>query len=357
MAAPERISKVLTVLDKIGIEAILFFDLKNIRYLSGFTGSDGVLFFERDRMTLLIDGRYIRQAKEETFGVQLFEYREKNEGIESVLANSDAKVVGFESPALDVATFLILKNKLAGIELRPVSDELKYLRACKDAEEIARIKRAAAIAAEALTSLMGQVKEGICELDLACELDFLMRRRGVSQVSFDTIAATGGNSVLPHAKPTNRRIGRGDNLMIDYGAVVDGYHSDETCTFFFGSADEEQKKVYTLVKDAHDMAIDKIRAGMSCREIDGIARNYLDTHGFGNFFPHATGHGVGLDVHEPPRLAPKSDEILEAGMIVTVEPGVYLPDTWGIRIEDMVLVREESCEVLSEMSKDLTIIG
>ncbi len=357
MAAPERISKVLTVLDKIGIKAIVFFDLKNIRYLSGFTGSDGVLFFERDRMTLLIDGRYIQQAKEETSGVQLFEYREKNEGIEAVLANSDAKVVGFESPALDVATFLILKNKLTGTELRPVSDELKFLRACKDTDEIARIKKAAAIAAEALTSLLVQVKEGICELDLACELDFLMRRRGVSQVSFDTIAATGGNSVLPHAKPTDRRIKRGDNLMIDYGAVVDGYHSDETCTFFFGSADEEQKKVYTLVKDAHDMAIDKIRAGMSCREIDGIARNYLDTHGFGNFFPHATGHGVGLDVHEPPRLAPKSDDILEAGMIVTVEPGVYLPDTWGIRIEDMVLVREEGCEVLSRMSKDLTIIG
>jgi Xaa-Pro aminopeptidase len=356
MAAPDRISKVLAVLDKIGTEALVFFDLKNIRYLSGFTGSDGVLFFERDRMTLLIDGRYIQQAKEETSGVQLFEYREKNEGIDTVLSGSKAKSVGFESPALDVAAFLILKNKLNGIEFRPVSDELKFLRACKDADEIECIKKAAAIAAEALTSLLEQVKDGINELDLACELDFLMRRRGVSQVSFETIAATGGNSVLPHAKPTNRRIGKGDNLMIDYGAVVDGYHSDETCTFFFGSADEKQKRVYNLVKDAHDMAIEKIRAGMSCREIDGIARNFLDGHGFGDFFPHATGHGVGLDVHEPPRLAPKSDDILEAGMIVTVEPGVYLPDTWGIRIEDMVLVREKGCEVLSRMSKDLTII-
>jgi len=356
MAAPDRISKVPAILDKIGIEALVFFDLKNIRYLCGFTGSDGLLFFERGRMTLLIDGRYIRQAKEETSGVQLFEYREKNEGIETVLANSNAKIVGFESAALDVATFLILKNRLQGIELRPVSDELKFLRACKDADEIACVKRAAAMAAEALTFLLGQVKEGMCELDLACELDFLMRRRGVSQVSFETIAATGGNSVRPHAKPTDRRIGRGDNLMIDYGAVVDGYHSDETCTFFFGSADEKQKSVYSLVKEAHDMAIDKIRAGMSCREIDGIARNFLDTQGFGDFFPHATGHGVGLDIHEPPRLAPKSDDILEPGMIVTVEPGIYLPDTWGIRIEDMVLVREDGCEVLSRMSKDLTII-
>ena len=356
MAVSDRISTIRSLLDRIGIEALLFFDLKNIRYLSGFTGSDGLLLVEGDRTTLLVDGRYIEQAKEETHGVHLFEYREKNDGIEAVLADTKAKAVGFESPALDVDTFLILKDKLKEIEFRPVSGEIRFLRARKDEAEIGYVKKAASLAAESLSAVLGQIKVGISEYDLAFELDFQIRRRGSSQVSFETIAATGFNSVCPHAKPTHRKLEDGDIVMIDYGAVVDGYHSDETCTFIFGRADERQKKVYALVKDAHDMALESIKAGVSCREIDHIARNYLEEHGFGDFFPHATGHGVGLDVHEAPRLSPKSDDILDSGMIVTVEPGIYIPDTWGIRIEDMVLVREDGCEILSKMAKDLTIL-
>jgi Xaa-Pro aminopeptidase len=356
MAFSDRISTIRSLLAQIGIEALLFFDLKNIRYLSGFTGSDGLLLVEGDQTTLLVDGRYIEQAKEETHDVHLFEYREKNDGIEAVLASSKAKTVGFESPALDVDTFLILRDKLKEIEFRPVSGEIRLLRARKDEAEIGYIKKAASLAAEALSAVLGQIKLGISEYDLALELDFQIRRRGASQVSFETIAATGFNSVCPHAKPTDRKLKEGDIVMIDYGAVIDGYHSDETCTFIFGTADERQKKVYALVKDAHDMALESIKAGVSCREIDYIARNYLEGHGFGDFFPHATGHGVGLDVHEAPRLSPKSDDILDSGMIVTVEPGIYIPDTWGIRIEDMVLVKEDGCEILSKMTKDLTIL-
>jgi Xaa-Pro aminopeptidase len=356
MTITNRISAIQALFDRIGIEALLFFDLKNIRYLCGFTGSDGLLLAERDRMTLLIDGRYIQQAKEETSGVQLFEYREKNEAIETVVANTRARVIGFESPALDVDTYLILKERLKEIEFLPVAGEIRLLRARKDKAEVEYMKKAASLAADALSHVLGQIRPGVCELDLALELDFQMRRNGSSQVSFETIFASGISSVLPHAKPTNRKIGRGDNLMIDYGAIVDGYHSDETCTFFFGTADDQQKKIYTLVKDAHDMAIASIRAGISCRDIDRIARAYLEEHGFGDFFPHATGHGVGLDVHEAPRLAPKSEDVLEDGMVVTVEPGIYLPDTWGVRIEDMVLVKEDGYEILSKMPKDFMVI-
>lgn len=356
MTITNRISKIHTLFDRIGIEALLFFDLKNIRYLCGFTGSDGLLLAERDRMTLLIDGRYIQQAKEEACGVHLFEYRDKNEAIEAVVSDTRAKVVGFESPALDVDTYLILKERLKEVDFRPVSGEIRLLRACKDKTEVECIKKAASLSADALSYVLEQIRPDVCEFDLAMELDFQMRRNGASHVSFDTIFASGINSVLPHAKPTNRKIGRGDNLIIDYGAVVDGYHSDETCTLFFGTADERQKEIYALVKDAHDMAIASIRAGMSCRDIDRIARGYLDERGFGDFFPHATGHGVGLDVHEAPRLAPKSDDVLEEGMVVTVEPGIYLPAAWGVRIEDMVLVKEGGSEILSKMPKDFRVI-
>jgi Xaa-Pro aminopeptidase/Xaa-Pro dipeptidase len=183
-----------------------------------------------------------------------------------------------------------------------------------------------------------------------------MRRDGAEQVSFETIVAAGANSALPHATPGCRAIMDGDCVPIDYGAVCGGYHSDETCTFVVGRASERQREVYRLVLEAHDRAIRAIRAGVSCGEIDRIARSCLAEAGLGGAFAHGAGHGVGLDVHEAPRLAAGREEILRAGMVVTVEPGVYLPGVWGIRIEDTVLVTEEGCEILTPTSKDLTMI-
>jgi Xaa-Pro aminopeptidase/Xaa-Pro dipeptidase len=194
------------------------------------------------------------------------------------------------------------------------------------------------------------------ETDVAIELDFRMRRCGAEQVSFPTIVASGANSAQPHAQPGSRAIENGDMVIIDYGAVYCGYHSDETCTFAVGHKNKKQEKVYTLVKNAHDRALAAVKAGIPCVDIDRTARDCIETGKLGKYFTHGTGHGVGLDVHEAPRLTSKSEMVLEAGMVLTIEPGVYIPDLWGVRIEDMILVKEEGFEVLTGVSKDFTVL-
>ncbi|GAJ05933.1 unnamed protein product [marine sediment metagenome] len=184
-----------------------------------------------------------------------------------------------------------------------------------------------------------------------------MRCEGAERVSFESIVASGKNSALPHATPGFKKIEKGDFVIIDYGAVYGGYHSDETCTFVVESVTDRQKEIYSIVKDAHGRALDSVRAGVACREVDRIVRDHIEGAGFGKHFSHGTGHGVGLDVHEAPRLFTKADGSLEAGMVVTIEPGVYIPDLWGVRIEDMVLVKEDGCEVLTRIPKDLRILG
>ncbi len=187
-------------------------------------------------------------------------------------------------------------------------------------------------------------------------MEFQIRRRGADHVSFDVIAASGENSALPHAKPSSRRLEAGDFIVLDYGAVYDGYHSDETCTLAVGDISDRQREVYGVVREAQDRALEAVRAGMPCSEIDHAARSVIETRGLGKFFSHGTGHGVGLCVHEEPRIAALSKSTLEAGMVVTIEPGVYLPGLWGVRIEDTVLVKSEGCEMITRFPKDLKIL-
>jgi Xaa-Pro aminopeptidase len=356
MAENNRISRVSTIISKIGTDGLIFFDIKNIRYLTGFSGSEGTLIIDKEKITLLVDGRYINQAKSETAGVEIVEYSDKIDGIVTLVKKRGLRKVGFESTAVDVHTFVQIRNRLEPVDLLPVTQEIRLLRARKEESEILLVKKAAALASSAVLSMLGDIKPGTAEKDLALEIDYKIRQLGASNTSFDTIVASGANSALPHAKPTIKTLAKGDAIVIDYGAVIEGYKSDETCTFFLGPVDENQKNVYSIVKMAHDLAIDAIKAGIPCREIDRVARDYISKYDKGHFFTHATGHGVGLDVHESPRLSSKSDEILEAGMLITVEPGVYIPDTWGIRIEDTVLVKENGCEIITEASKELTVL-
>ena len=200
------------------------------------------------------------------------------------------------------------------------------------------------------------IKPGLREADVALELEYRMRQNGAAGAAFPTIVAAGMNSALPHATPGARILSAGDALVIDYGAVIEGYHSDETCTFVLAQASARFQEVYEIVKTAHDRALEAVKAGVSCAEIDSVARACIESAGLGRFFSHGTGHGVGLDVHESPRIAPSVQTILATGMVVTIEPGVYLPGQWGIRIEDTVLVRERDCEVLSKIPKNLTIL-
>jgi Xaa-Pro aminopeptidase len=337
-------------------DTLLILSEKNIRYLTGFTGGEGALMVGADWLTLLVDGRYVTQARAEARDAEIFEFRKRVEGITEVARRHGARSIGFESSNLAVAEYLKLKESLTEASFPPLSGDFELLRAVKDGAEVDRIREAARIAGEALAAVRGIIRPGLREEELALELDYRMRRLGAEQVSFETIVAAGANSALPHATPGCRVIADGDCVLIDYGAVRGGYHSDETCTFVVGRASERQRQVYGHVMEAHDRAIRAVRAGVSCGEIDRIARSHLDAAGLGGAFSHSAGHGVGLDVHEAPRLSAGREEILRAGMVVTVEPGVYLPGVWGIRIEDTVLVTEKGCEILTQTAKDLTVL-
>lgn len=353
---PDRLRRVRQTLLTDNLEALLFLDMKNIRYLTGFTGSDGVFLLERHQSLLLVDGRYITQAGLEAGGVRSFQYREKLEGIAEIIAAEAIKAVGFEAAALSFEVYSKLKEKVPALSLYPLAGDLVNIRAIKDEGEIALLKTAAATASRTLMAMQEFIRPGLREEEVALELEYRMRQNGAAGASFPTIVAAGANSALPHATPGSRKLAAGDALVIDYGAVIEGYHSDETCTFVLGQVSARFKEVYGIVKTAHDRALAAVKAGVSCAEIDHIARGCLETAGLGRFFSHGTGHGIGLDVHEPPRIAAPSQAILAAGMVVTIEPGVYLPGQWGIRIEDAVLVREHDCEALTNVPKNLTIL-
>jgi len=333
-------------------DALLILNSKNIRYLTGFTGGDGALMVGRDWLTLLVDGRYLTQARAEAGDAEILEFRRRAEGIVETARRHAAGSVGFESSVLSVEEYLKLREALPEGSLRPLPDTFQLLRAVKDDDEVDRIREAARIAGEALAAVRGMIRPGVRESEVALELEYRMRLGGAERAAFETIVAAGPQSALPHATPGPRPIADGDFVTVDF----DGYHSDETCTFAVGRVDERRRDVYGLVREAHDRAIRAIRPGVSCGEIDRTARSFLAEAGLGDAFAHGTGHGVGLDVHEMPRLAAGREEKLRAGMVVTVEPGVYLPGHWGVRIEDTVLVTEGGAEILTPTSKDLTII-
>ena len=353
----ERISRIRSLLSGLQVDAMLFLDMKNILYLTGFTGSDGALLIGLDMKMLMVDGRYTHQAKQEAENVEVFEYRDKAEGIENILADSGFKSVGFEAMAMNVHIYLNLKDRLKDVTLEPVSNEISAIRTIKDDAEVACMRKASEISFQALSAVRELIKPGVMEKDIALELEFRMGRYGAEQIAFPTIVASGVNSSLPHAKPGSRRIERGDVVMIDCGSVYHGYHSDETWTCVVGNGGDRQREVYDAVKEAHDRALMAVRSGVACMEIDHIARSCIDGKALGKYFSHGTGHGVGLDVHEAPRIAIKSEQMLETGMVVTIEPGVYIPNLWGVRIEDMVLVEENGCEVLTKMPKDFMILN
>jgi Xaa-Pro aminopeptidase/Xaa-Pro dipeptidase len=352
---PVRISLLRQTFSSLSVDSLLITDMNNVRYLTGFTGSDGALLITVDKIILLVDGRYTTQAKMESNNAEVIEYKEKTTGINQAINDSAIKDVGFEAALISMQMHNKLSEKLSPGLLRPLGDELKLLRAVKDETEISLMREAASISSAAVKSLVSDIKCGCTEKEIALQLEINARRAGADQLAFDAIIASGENSALPHARPSERKVGKGDFIVIDFGVKYKGYCSDETCTFAFGELTAEQKNTYQIVKEAHDQAINAVRANVSACEIDQCVRRIFGER-YGHYYPHGTGHGVGLDVHEAPRLAPNSPDVLGANMVVTIEPGLYIPGRFGIRIEDMVLVKENSCEKLSKMDKELFII-
>ena len=341
-----------------GIDALLVTNLHNLRYLTGYTGSNGIAVIGADVRTFVTDFRYVDQAAEEVDSS--FERRRSSqqliEGVQDVLPPGELRL-GFEEAHVSVRAFAQLRELLADrIELVGVDGVVERLRAVKEPGEVAAIKAAAILADEAFSELVAGGLIGQNERELAIKLEFEMRRRGAQRPSFDPIIAGGPHGALPHARPRDAEIRRGELVVIDWGAELDGYCSDCTRTLAAGAVGSEATEVYQLVLDAQLAAVEEVRAGAAGRGVDGIARAAIEAAGHGEHFGHGLGHGVGLEVHEAPRLAQSSDAVLEAGNVVTVEPGVYLPGELGVRIEDLVVVTDQGCEILTSIPKDLTVV-
>lgn len=350
-----RIQKLQQQFRDYQVEGILFSNMNNIRYLTGFTGSEGALILSAKSALLLVDGRYTTQARSEVQPIPVIQYSNKIQCIEQAVRDLHLQTIGFEAAFVTVEMYHDLTQRIKKAMFIPLDNSLRLLRARKDRQEIAAMKQAAAIASEAVAWLAGFIKPGLTELDTAFQLEMAARRAGAEQLAFETIVASGENAALPHAKPTNRKIKKGDFIVIDFGVKYQGYCSDETCTFAIGELTAHQKNAYRAVLKAHDEAISAIKAGIAAADVDALARRVLGKK-YSRYFVHGTGHGVGLEVHEAPRLAPASQHVLEAGMVVTVEPGLYFPGLWGIRIEDTVYVKNNCCEIITKMNKNFTVI-
>lgn len=353
--SPGRISLIRQKFSDYKIDGLLFLNMDNIRYMTGFTGSDGALVIGENRTILLVDGRYITQAKLEVVDAEIIEYKNRIKEISQAVKELKLQYIGFEAGTMAVQMYNQLIRELPDEVLVPLADELKLLRACKDEAEIALMRKAAEISSSAIHSLISEIKTGFSEKDMALQLEIIARQNGADQIAFEPIVAFGENSALPHATPGDRKLQRGDFIIVDFGIKYKGYCSDETCTFVYRELTAEQRNVYELVKKAHDEAISAVKDGIAVAEIDRHVRNIFGEK-YGKYFSHATGHGVGLEIHEAPRLASDSGDILNTQMVVTIEPGLYFPGCFGIRIEDTILVKKNSCEKLTKMDKELIII-
>jgi len=352
-----RQKRLFSKIGELGIDAVIILGMQNIRYFTGFTGSEGALIAAGGKVCLLVDGRYINQAPLEATVTEIVQFKDKLESVAGLVRDWGVGSAAMEAAYVSCQQFSEISEKIPGFRIKMLGDEMTRLRCIKDTEEIEFIRLASALSGRAVDNVMDLIKPGITEADIALELDYRMRKSGSEGVSFDTIVASGENSALPHAHPSARRLRKGDFVIIDYGGVLAGYHSDETCTFGVGEISTEQAKVYEIVKKAHDSAVSVIKPGVHCKFVDGTARSIIEEEGFGPYFLHGTGHGVGLEVHEYPRVSPQGDALLEPGMVITVEPGIYLSGSFGVRIESLIAVTDDGFRVLSTIDKGLKLLG
>jgi Xaa-Pro aminopeptidase len=351
-----RLSRVRAALAERELDGLLVSHIANLRYLTGFSGSSGWLLLDDDRATVVTDGRYETQAQQELpgdAGFELLVLRDRPlAGLAERAAHEFAgRRLGFEGNHVAVGELERLRGKEEAVDWRSVLGLVEEVRAQKDEGEIALIRKAAEIAAVALADTLPLVQPGTREIEVAAELEYRMRLHGAERAAFETIVASGERSALPHAATSERLIGEGDLLLIDFGARWRGYCSDLTRTFVVGEADARQRETHDLVLAAHEAACSTLRAGVLASEVDAAARQIFDAEGLEERFPHSSGHGLGLEVHEGPRLGRRSEEPLRPGMVVTVEPGLYFPEWGGIRIEDDLVVTAEGATALVSLEK------
>lgn len=356
MSAIERLHKARKTLKQRNIDAAIITNLPNVRYLTGFTGTSGAVVISSRKAFFVSDFRYQEQTKQEISGYEIEIYKDSFETyLQSLLKRIKCGVVGFEAGFVSCDQLKRWSSKIRA-EWTPLNCLIEDLRLIKDEVEISKIKKATEITDRAFSYITNCIKPGISEREIAIELEYFLRKQGADKIAFEFIVASGERSALPHATSSGNEIKTNSFVVIDMGAVYEGYCSDLSRTIFVGKPKKEDFNIYEAVQEAQERAIDAIACGKKAREIDRVARDYLAKENLNKYFGHNLGHGVGLEVHEAPSLGSRSENILEEGMVFTVEPGVYIPGKGGVRIEDLVLLKKNGIDILTKSPKELITI-
>jgi Xaa-Pro aminopeptidase len=354
-----RLDLLRSKFDSLGVDTIWIIQPENRRYLSGFKAADGqlnessgCLFITMDQALLLTDSRYTIQAQQEVVGFDVVTY---TKGLIDILPEIfdrlHTRKLGFEGGYLIWDTYQKAKGKASHhsprVNLITLSDLVEELRKIKDPEEVDILSRSAQLMGDVLEQVIKELRPGQIEKDIAWKIETLIRKQGADGVSFPPIVASGPNGALPHAVPTERKIQKGEPIILDVGANVDGYCSDMTRTVFLGDPPSDFKEIYKVVRKAQVFALESVRPGMKTDEVDCIARDVITNAGFGDFFGHSLGHGIGMAPHEKPSVGQLKPEVLKEGMVFTIEPGIYMPGKGGVRLEEMVILQENSARILT----------
>ena len=352
---PQRRRALEAILEKSRIDSLLITQPANWFYLTGFTGDSGALVAAGKGTTLVTDGRFLVQARAETVGIRI--HKQKGilaESIARVLQESKARRVGFDPTHLSVSQLQTARKASASrLQWVPVPGAVETLRMRKDAGELAQMRKAAILAGEVMDSAIALLKPGVSEREVGAEIEYQMRKRGAHGPSFETIVAFGERAALPHARPTGKRLRKNELVVLDLGVILGHYCSDITRTVLAGRAPKRIRTWYKAVLEAQEAAISTVKEGVACEDVDAAARDVLAGYGLSHLFVHSTGHGLGLEVHEDPRVAKGQAKLLESGNVITIEPGVYAEGIGGIRIEDDVAVHSGRTEVLTRVPREL----
>jgi len=350
----DKIKKFFEVVESNNVDAFFVTAVPNIRYLTNFTGEDAFLIAVNEKLFLIVDSRFTTQAKSEVYKeVEVLEYSGSiTEFIKNILLKYRVHWLGIERNRLNLDLYLSLKE-LQFINLVPLTNVIELLRIVKDEEETATVRKACEISSKSFLETLPFIKEGITEKDIAAELEYRFRKNGADKLSFDTIVAAGERGALPHGTPSDRKIRAHELIVMDFGVFYNGYASDTTRTVCIGEPDEESLKVYNIVEEAQKLGRETVKEGIYCKDLDVKVRNFIKEKGYGEYFIHGLGHGVGLEIHELPFVNGRSPFELKENMVITVEPGIYLPNKFGVRIEDTILVKKDKGEVLTNLPHDL----
>jgi len=339
------------------LDAVIITKPTNRRYLSGFTGSNGYLLMTTQENILLTDFRYTEQASKEAPDFKVIQYQlPLTNTLRELTATHKLSRIGLERETITLGIYEEFTAGIPDVKLVPITDPVDHLRRVKLPHELDCIKKAAEITDKAFLHILDFIRTGMTENEVAVELEFFMKRLGSERNAFEIIVASGVRGALPHGVASSKIVNKGEMVTLDLGCVYQGYHSDMTRTIFLGKPEPVQREIYELVLRAQEAVLQAIQPGMTGMQADTIARNIISKAGYGDYFGHGLGHSVGLDIHEEPRLAPHDASILEPGMVVTVEPGVYLPNWGGVRIEDLIVITSDGCDIISKSPKELLIV-